>query len=61
MQPAGLASFKNRKENISKIYSHENEDVIFSEELEKQLNQTRKLGIIFNPLHYPNENIRHIG
>jgi len=36
MQPAGLASFENRKENESKIYSYENEEVKFSPELTKQ-------------------------
>lgn len=36
MQPAGLASFENRKENKSKIYSYENEEVKFSSEFEKQ-------------------------
>ena len=36
MKPAGLASFENRKENKSKIYSYENEEVKFSAEFEKQ-------------------------
>lgn len=36
MMPAGMASFKNRKEHKSKIYSHENEEVKFSPDLEKQ-------------------------
>src|SRR6188768_1423197 len=35
IQSAGLASFENRKENRSKIYSYENEDVKFSPELKK--------------------------
>lgn len=34
MQPAGLFSFQNRKENKSKIYSYENEPVKFSPEFE---------------------------
>ncbi len=36
MQPSGLASFKHRKENKSKIYAFENEEVKFSPGLEKQ-------------------------
>ncbi len=36
MQPAGLASFENRKENKSKIYSYENEEVEFSAEMKQQ-------------------------
>ena len=35
MQPAGLASFENRKEDKSKIYSYENEEVKFSSDFEK--------------------------
>lgn len=35
MQPAGLASFKKRKENNSKIYSYEKEEVKFSPQLKK--------------------------
>jgi uncharacterized protein YdeI (YjbR/CyaY-like superfamily) len=35
MQPAGLVSFENRKENKSKIYSYENEEIKFSSEFEK--------------------------
>lgn len=34
MKPDGLTIFENRKENVSKIYSYENEEVKFSEELE---------------------------
>jgi uncharacterized protein YdeI (YjbR/CyaY-like superfamily) len=36
MHPAGLSSFENRKENKSKIYSYENEEVKFTPEFEKQ-------------------------
>lgn len=36
MQPAGLASFEKRKEERSKIYSHEIEEAKFSPELEKK-------------------------
>ena len=42
MQPAGLASFENRKENKSKIYSYENKEVKFSPELEKQFKANKK-------------------
>ncbi len=42
MRPAGLASFENRKENTSKIYSYENEEVKFSSELEKQFKPNKK-------------------
>jgi len=33
MMPAGIASFQNRKEDKSKIYSYENEEVTFSPDL----------------------------
>jgi uncharacterized protein YdeI (YjbR/CyaY-like superfamily) len=36
MQPAGLASFENRKENKSKIYAYENAEIKFSTAFEKQ-------------------------
>jgi uncharacterized protein YdeI (YjbR/CyaY-like superfamily) len=36
MMPAGLESFKNRKENNSEIYSYENEETEFSPGFEKQ-------------------------
>lgn len=36
MKPAGLASFKNRKEHKSKIYSHENEEAKLSSDFERQ-------------------------
>jgi uncharacterized protein YdeI (YjbR/CyaY-like superfamily) len=36
MKPAGVASFKNRKENKSKIYPHENDEVEFSSDFEKK-------------------------
>lgn len=42
LQAAGLASFEKRKENKSKIYSYENEEVKFSLELEKQFKASRK-------------------
>ena len=42
MQPAGLASFENRKENRSRIYSYEKEGMKFSPELETQFRANRK-------------------
>ena len=42
MQPAGLASFQNRKENKSKIYSYENEEVKLSSDFEKQFKENKK-------------------
>ena len=42
MQPAGLLSFQNRKENKSKIYSYENEEVKFSSDFEKQFKENKK-------------------
>lgn len=42
MQPAGLESFKLRKENKSRIYSHETENVKFSAEYEKQFKSNKK-------------------
>lgn len=42
MQTAGLESFANRKENKSRIYSYENEEMEFSHELEKQFKANEK-------------------
>lgn len=42
MQPTGLASFGNRKESRSKIYSYEKEEIKFSPELETQFKANRK-------------------
>jgi uncharacterized protein YdeI (YjbR/CyaY-like superfamily) len=50
MQPAGLASFENRKENKSKIYSYENKEVKFSPELEKQFKANKKAWNYFQSL-----------
>jgi uncharacterized protein YdeI (YjbR/CyaY-like superfamily) len=50
MQPAGLAIFKNRKENISNIYSYENEEVKFSAELEKQFKPNKNAWEYFQSL-----------
>lgn len=50
MQPAGLASFKNRKKNKSKIYSYENEEVKFSPELKKQFKENKNAWDYFQSL-----------
>jgi uncharacterized protein YdeI (YjbR/CyaY-like superfamily) len=50
MQPAGLASFENRKENKSKIYSYENKEVKFSPELDKQFKANKKAWNYFQSL-----------
>jgi uncharacterized protein YdeI (YjbR/CyaY-like superfamily) len=50
MQPAGLASFENRKENKSKIYSYENAEVKFSTEFEKQFKANKKAWKYFQTL-----------
>lgn len=50
MQPEGLAIFENRKENVSKIYSYENEEVKFSAELEKQFRPNEKAWEYFQSL-----------
>ena len=50
MQPAGLASFENRKENESKIYSYENEEVKFSPELTKQFKTNKNAWDYFQSL-----------
>ncbi|MBC7829935.1 MAG: YdeI/OmpD-associated family protein [Chitinophagaceae bacterium] len=50
MQPAGLASFENRKENKSKIYSYENEEVRFSREFKKQFKTNKNAWNYFQSL-----------
>lgn len=50
MQPAGLASFLNRKEGKSKIYSYENEEVKFSPALEMQFKANKKAWDYFQSL-----------
>ncbi len=50
MQPAGLASFKNRKENKSKIYSYENEEVKLTPEFESQFKNNKKAWDYFQSL-----------
>lgn len=50
MQPAGLASFEKRKEERSKIYSHEIEEVKFSPELEKKFKANKTAWKYFQSL-----------
>ena len=50
MQPAGLASFENRKENKSKIYSYEKEEVKFSPKLKKQFKANKNAWDYFQSL-----------
>jgi uncharacterized protein YdeI (YjbR/CyaY-like superfamily) len=50
MKPEGLAIFENRKENVSKIYSYENEAVKFSEELEIQFKSNKNAWDYFQSL-----------
>ena len=42
MQPAGLEAFQFRKENKSRIYSHEAENIKLSDEYEKQFKAYKK-------------------
>lgn len=42
MQPAGLAAFQFRKENKSRIYSHETENIKLSDEYEKLFQANKK-------------------
>lgn len=50
MQPAGIASFKLRKENKSRIYTHEIEEVHFSDEFEKIFKANEKAWNFFQTL-----------
>jgi uncharacterized protein YdeI (YjbR/CyaY-like superfamily) len=50
MKPAGLASFANRKENKSKIYSYENEELKFPPEFEKQFKSNKNAWNYFQSL-----------
>jgi uncharacterized protein YdeI (YjbR/CyaY-like superfamily) len=50
MQPAGLEIFENRKEEISKIYSYENEEVKFSAALEDHFKSNKKAWEYFQAL-----------
>jgi uncharacterized protein YdeI (YjbR/CyaY-like superfamily) len=50
MKPAGLKIFENRKEDVSKIYSYENEEVKFSIELENQFKPNKSAWDYFQSL-----------
>lgn len=50
MQPAGLASFENRKENKSKIYSYEKEETEFPRDFIKQFKANKKAWKYFQAL-----------
>lgn len=50
MQPAGLASFKLRKEHRSKIYSYEKEAVKLSADFEKKFKANKKAWKFFQSL-----------
>ncbi len=50
MQPAGIASFQNRKENKSKIYTYENEEKDFSPEFEKKFKSNKAAWKYFQSL-----------
>lgn len=50
MQPAGLASFEKRKEERSKIYAFEKEEVKFSQNFEKQFKANKKAWNYFQSL-----------
>ena len=50
MQPAGLASFKKRKEERSKVYAFENEEMNFTAEFEKKFKANKKAWMYFESL-----------
>ena len=50
MQPAGIASFKLRKEDKSRIYTHEIAEVHFSDEFEKIFKANKKAWDYFQAL-----------
>lgn len=50
MQPAGFVKFENRKENKSKIYSYENEEVDFPSGLKKHFKANKKAWDYFQSL-----------
>ncbi|MCV9933063.1 YdeI/OmpD-associated family protein [Flavobacterium sp. LS1R47] len=50
MQPAGITSFKLRKEDKSRIYTHEIEEVHFSDEFEKIFKANEKAWDYFQSL-----------
>jgi uncharacterized protein YdeI (YjbR/CyaY-like superfamily) len=50
VQPGGLAAFENRKENKSRIYSYENQEVEFPPVLKKQFKANKKAWDYFESL-----------
>ena len=50
MQPAGLASFEKRKEERSKVYAFENEEMNFTAEFEKKIKANKKAWVYFQSL-----------
>ena len=50
MKPAGIASFENRIEKKSKIYSYENKEAIFPTDLELQFKSNKKAWNYFQSL-----------
>lgn len=50
MKPAGLASFQNRKDHSSKIYSYENEEPLFSPAFEKKFKANKTAWKYFQSL-----------
>ncbi len=50
MQSAGMLSFENRKENRSKIYTYENDEVKFSPDFKKKFMSNRKAWDYFESL-----------
>src|SRR6187549_1655499 len=50
MQPAGLASFEKRTESKSKIYSHERDEVEFTQDFKKQFKANKKAWDYFQSL-----------
>ena len=50
MQPAGLASFEKRKEERSKVYAFENEEMNFTAEFEKIFKANKKAWVYFQSL-----------
>jgi uncharacterized protein YdeI (YjbR/CyaY-like superfamily) len=50
MQPAGLASFEKRIESKSKIYSHEKDEVEFTQDFKKQFKANKKAWDYFQSL-----------
>lgn len=50
IKPAGLVSFAKRKENKSKIYAHEKEEIKLSKDFEKQFKANKKAWNYFQSL-----------